>query len=143
MNNVCTILLARLGSKRLPRKHLKNFSGSTLIEFIFKRAKFLDNWPNFILATTSKPEDDELEKIALDNSKIFRDNQPFPHLIIDNFLSKKEAEIISDKFPKPGDIAWSTHGSGANSDKENFKGIKLQCSIESEFPKSIKKLMQV
>ena len=84
---------------------------------------------------------ERLEKIALDNSKIFRDNQPFPHLIIDNFLSKKEAEIISDKFPKPGDIAWSTHGSGANSDKENFKGIKLQCSIESEFPKSIKKLM--
>ena len=66
MNNVCTILLARLGSKRLPRKHLKNFSDSTLIEFIFKRAKFLDNWPNFILATTSKPEDDELEKIALE-----------------------------------------------------------------------------
>ena len=62
---------------------------------------------------------DRLEEIALENSKIFRDNQPFPHLIIDNFLSKKEAEIISDKFPKPGDIAWSTHGSGANSDKEN------------------------
>ena len=50
----------------MPRKHLKNFSDSTLIEFIFKRAKFLDNWPNFILATTSKPEDDELEKIALE-----------------------------------------------------------------------------
>ena len=66
MENVCTILLARLGSKRLPRKHLKNFSGSTLIEFIFKRAKLLDNWPNFVLATTSKSEDDELEKIALE-----------------------------------------------------------------------------
>ena len=64
MNNVCTILLARLGSVRLPRKHLKKFCGLTVIEFLFKRATLLDSWPNFILATTSNAEDDELEKIA-------------------------------------------------------------------------------
>ena len=64
MNNVCTILLARLGSARLPRKHLKKFCGLTVIEFLFKRATLLDSWPNFILATTSNAEDDELENIA-------------------------------------------------------------------------------
>ena len=49
MENVCTILLARLGSSRLPKKHLKEFCGITVIEFLFKRANLLSNWPNFIL----------------------------------------------------------------------------------------------
>lgn len=64
MENVCTILLARLGSSRLPKKHLKEFCGITVIEFLFKRANLLSNWPNFILATTTNSEDDELEEMA-------------------------------------------------------------------------------
>jgi spore coat polysaccharide biosynthesis protein SpsF len=64
MNNICTILLARLGSSRLPKKHLKKFSDTTVIEFMFKRARLLNNWPNFILGTTLKSEDDKLEMIA-------------------------------------------------------------------------------
>ena len=38
---------------------------------------------------------ERLEKIALENAEEFRIIEPFPHLIIDNFLSEKEAEIIS------------------------------------------------
>ena len=57
------VILARLGSCRLPKKMIKKF-GKNSLRFILNRARNLDNWPNVILATTDLDQDDELEKIA-------------------------------------------------------------------------------
>ena len=80
----------------------------------------------------------ETNKIAVN---FFKKAEPFPHLVIDNFLDEKDAKIISDVFPSDYSINWNKHGSGANADKKNFRGIKLQCSDENEFPEEIKRLM--
>lgn len=64
MDSVCTVILARLGSSRLPKKMIKQFGDTTMLDFILNRARNLDNWPNIILATTDLDQDDELEKIA-------------------------------------------------------------------------------
>tara|TARA_Y100000589_G_scaffold327324_1_gene368913 strand:- start:3238 stop:4101 length:864 start_codon:yes stop_codon:yes gene_type:complete len=82
-----------------------------------------------------------LEEIALNNKKEFKNAEPFPHLIIDNFLPKEEANLIANDFPQPNQISWHKSGSGANPDGLDFKGVKLQCSLESEFPSNIRILM--
>ena len=64
MDSICTVILARLGSSRLPKKMIKQFGEKTILDFILNRARNLDNWPNVILATTDLDQDDELEKIA-------------------------------------------------------------------------------
>ena len=94
MENVCTILLARLGSSRLPKKHLKEFCGITVIEFLFKRANLLSNWPNFILATTTNSEDDELEEMANKYKvTVFRGSE---NDVVDRII--KASEIFNAKW---------------------------------------------
>lgn len=66
--------------------------------------------------------------LASDLKNDFLNAQPFPHLVLDDFLPKHIAEQIADEFPSPDDINWNKHGSGANSDGFDFKGVKLQCS---------------
>ena len=84
----------------------------------------------------------KLNKLAEDLRDDFHYSEPFPHLIIDNFLTEKNAKIIARKFPNSNSINWTSHGSGANADSLNFKGVKLQCSDENEFPDEIKDLMR-
>ncbi len=84
----------------------------------------------------------KLDKILAKEAEIFKLSEPFPHLVVDNFLSEKDAKIISKVFPKSDEINWNKHGSGANADLENFKGVKLQSSDESKFPHEIKGLMR-
>lgn len=83
----------------------------------------------------------KLNEIAISNKVNFKNQVPFPHLIIDNFLPLDEAKLVANDFPKPDQISWKKHGSGANSDGFNFKGVKLQCSLESEYPENIRILM--
>lgn len=85
---------------------------------------------------------DKLKKIAETKKTIFKNSQPFPYLVVDNFLSDEYARVISGIFPSDNSINWNKHGSGANADAENFKGIKLQCSDENQFPNEIKQLMR-
>tara|TARA_Y100000739_G_C20608624_1_gene467160 strand:+ start:2202 stop:3059 length:858 start_codon:yes stop_codon:yes gene_type:complete len=83
----------------------------------------------------------KLEKIALENAENYRNNFPSPYLIIDDFIDLYHANQIAKKFPGPEEIDWVIHGSGANADKEDFKGTKLQCSSEKEFPEIIQGIM--
>ena len=76
MNNVYTVILARLGSTRLPEKMVKEICGIPLIEFLFKRSKKLKSWPNIILATTDKKKDDKLEELAIRSGiEVFRGSE--------------------------------------------------------------------
>ena len=83
----------------------------------------------------------KLYDIAITRKKKFKNASPFPHLIIDNFLPINEANLIANDFPKPKQINWHKSGSGANPDGLDFKGVKLQCSSESEYPENIRILM--
>ncbi len=84
---------------------------------------------------------DKLNKVLEKQKDFFKKAEPFPHLVIDNFIDEKDAKIISDVFPSDNSINWNIHGSGPNADRKNFRGIKLQCSDENEFPDEIKRLM--
>lgn len=75
---------------------------------------------------------------ALKNN--YKRAKPFPYLIIDDFLPKKEAITIARDFPGPNDINWVISGSGANSDSFEV-GSKRECSDEEQFPKSIRSLL--
>ena len=45
INEVCLIVQARLGSQRVPRKMIKPFAGTTLVDILFKKLKNLKNIP--------------------------------------------------------------------------------------------------
>ena len=54
-------------------------------------------------------------KLAVENQKQFRENQPFPHIVFDNFLPADVAALLAIEYPDPNDgsVDWKTH-SNAN-----------------------------
>jgi hypothetical protein len=47
-----------------------------------------------------------LNDLAFQYREAYAQAQPFPHIVIDNFLPEAVLEGILDEFPKPGDINW-------------------------------------
>jgi spore coat polysaccharide biosynthesis protein SpsF len=71
--NISAIVQARTGSTRLPNKVFFDLEGSPLIWHVFNRIKESKFINQFILATTDKIEDNELETWAVNNDiSIFR-----------------------------------------------------------------------
>jgi spore coat polysaccharide biosynthesis protein SpsF len=67
------LVVARMGSSRLPGKILKELSGETMLSFQHKRLQLIGGNPEFILCTTSNTEDDHLVSQALKiGYKVFR-----------------------------------------------------------------------
>lgn len=62
------IIQARTGSTRLPQKVLKKIEGKTVLEHVIDRVKRIRNSDKVIVATTSKKEDDIIEKIGKENN---------------------------------------------------------------------------
>ena len=58
------VILARLTSNRLPRKHLLEVLGEPIINFLIERLKQIKLTDHIILATTVNKKDDELVAIA-------------------------------------------------------------------------------
>lgn len=58
------IIQARMGSTRLPGKHLKQVLGRPLISFLIERLKRVKNQDGIVLATTTRSIDDPLVKFA-------------------------------------------------------------------------------
>ena len=54
------IIPARGGSKRIPRKNIKNFHGKPIIEWTINESKKLKNFERFIVST----DDNEIAKIS-------------------------------------------------------------------------------
>lgn len=70
------IIQARMGSTRLPQKVIKKIEGKTMLEQVIERVKRIKNVDKVILATTSKKEDDVLEKISKNlNISVFRGSE--------------------------------------------------------------------
>jgi len=66
-NNISIFMRARLGSSRLPKKHLLEIKGKPVIQHLIERIRDNTTIRNIVLCTTEDAEDDILEKIALDN----------------------------------------------------------------------------
>jgi spore coat polysaccharide biosynthesis protein SpsF len=64
---IVAIIQTRTGSKRFPKKVLKNILGKSIIDWVLQRTKKAKNLKNIILATTRLKRDDILESIAKKN----------------------------------------------------------------------------
>ena len=78
----------------------------------------------------------EYAKLALKNSEIYQKADPFPHIVIDNFLEKSLACKLSETFPKYDDqkIDW-VEGVHKNS-------IKKYQHDETKLPLSIREMLR-
>jgi hypothetical protein len=56
-------------------------------------------------------DDERYSQLAQANCQKFRDNQPFPHVVIDNFLPEDLALLVAGGYPDPNDesTAWKSH----------------------------------
>lgn len=62
--NIAALVVARLGSSRLPEKHLARLHGKTMIEHVVDRVRKANQIGKIILCTTTKKEDLKLVAIA-------------------------------------------------------------------------------
>jgi len=73
---VVAIIQTRTGSKRFPKKVLKNILNKSLINWVLARTKKAKNLKKIILATTQNKRDDILENIAKKNKvQIYRGDE--------------------------------------------------------------------
>ena len=105
-NTIPVFITARMGSTRLPGKHLLEICGKTIIEQMIVRIKQA-KLPEFIvLCTTSHPEDDVLVEIANRcNIKSFRGNptdilkrwlDAADHFGVQHFISAEADDVFCD-----------------------------------------------
>jgi hypothetical protein len=73
------------------------------------------------------PDVARLDQIAADHAPRYRQNQPFPHTVIDDFLPLPLANAIERAFPRPKEIAWDVYVESGNS-------LKLTTSNELLLP---------
>ena len=59
MGNIC-IIPARGGSKRIPKKNIKDFNGKPIISYIIEAAQKSNNFDEIMVSTDSK----EIEEVA-------------------------------------------------------------------------------
>ena len=64
IDQVCVIVQARTGSRRLPGKVLRDLAGRPMLTFLVERLKRCDLIDRFILATTELAEDDDLAELG-------------------------------------------------------------------------------
>jgi Rps23 Pro-64 3,4-dihydroxylase Tpa1-like proline 4-hydroxylase len=64
----------------------------------------------------------------------YNDNDPFPHIVIDNFLPPEILDSILEDFPKPGGMEWWTFN--------NNNEIKLGSKNEVQIPQIARNVLQ-
>ena len=75
---------------------------------------------------------DRLMHIAAERAEEFRDAQPYPHIVIDEFLPKDVAHRLAGVFPGPDDnVAWDHYAAPGLE-------VKLGCGDETKFPAAIR-----
>jgi hypothetical protein len=82
-----------------------------------------------------------LEDLAARYAPEFRANQPFPHVVIPNFLPLEIAQALAAEFPKPDEIKWRLAGPGDSVHTNDPNVEKLGTSNEALFPPLIRHVM--
>ncbi|NBX93354.1 MAG: 2OG-Fe(II) oxygenase [Proteobacteria bacterium] len=79
------------------------------------------------------PNTHELITLADERSDDYQANQPFAHIVLDNFLNTTAARTLANCFPKPEEDFWvRTHISDE---------IKSASAVESVFPSPIRSVL--
>ena len=65
---IAAIVQARTGSTRLPGKIFKNISGKPMLQHVVERLSFSKLTDQFIIATTTLPEDNAVEEFCIKNN---------------------------------------------------------------------------
>lgn len=76
---------------------------------------------------------DKLESVAARSSE-YQVAQPFPHVVLDNFLDEMTVQRLIDDFPKPTDGKWLIY-------KAKTEFDKLQSNSELSIPVSIRSMI--
>lgn len=63
-SDTALVILARTGSSRFPGKVLEPFGGQPMLAFLLERVRRANRVGTFVLATTSRSEDDQLAEFA-------------------------------------------------------------------------------
>lgn len=110
-------ITARVGSSRLPLKHLLKIQGKTCIEHVFDRAKKSKKAEKIILCTTILPEDDILRDLAEKNDilvfrgsvndKLDRWNKAAKTFGVDFFVTFDADDLFCE--PEMIDLAFEQH----------------------------------
>ena len=75
---------------------------------------------------------DALNALACERAHAFRDADPYPHLVMDDFLLRSHAEQLHRVFPGPDDpLAWDRFGA------QGYE-VKLGSSDERAFPAALR-----
>lgn len=86
------IITGRMKSTRLPRKLTLPLQGREMIRWMLDRAKLVFNKEDIVIATSTNPQDDILEQIAIEeNVKIFRGDE-------DDVVSRLYSAAIDNGF---------------------------------------------
>lgn len=146
MNEKIGIFLrARMGSSRLPGKHMLQIMGKPVIQHLVERVKFNTNISQIVLCITENQEDDILEDIAKENDLYVHRGksgavlQQFvdaakalditkivsvdcDNLLFDYTLLDKTAQVLMFIEPEADYIRWRGYPVGAG----NPKGMSLK-----------------
>jgi spore coat polysaccharide biosynthesis protein SpsF len=130
IKTIPVFITARLGSTRLPGKHLLPIFGKPIIEHMIMRVKHARLPGLFVLCTTSLPEDDLFEEIARRcNIEIFRGHptdilqrwlDASDHFNAESFISAEADDVFCD--PEFIDLMYRELEKG-KSDYITFKGL--------------------
>jgi len=75
---------------------------------------------------------DRLMQLAIARADEFRAAQPYPHVVIDDFLPLDQAKVLANVFPTPeDDVAWDHYAAPGLE-------VKLGCGDETKFPTAIR-----
>lgn len=84
---------------------------------------------------------ERLDALAGEYREAWKDSEPFPHIVIDNFLPNDVALQIAAEFPTIEQIEWNLAGPGDSLHTGDRRVEKLASSNEEEFPATIRHTM--
>ncbi|MFL2763535.1 MAG: cytidylyltransferase domain-containing protein [Dehalococcoidia bacterium] len=143
--NTVLIIQARMGSTRLPGKSTLNLGGKPLIGWVIHRLKKTSQVDKIVLSTTTKTEDDILEKIGLEYEiDVFRGSE---NDLVDRYYQaakKYKANLIvrvpgDNALPEPKEIdrVINYHNDNGNDFSSNFPDVAQHGYPHNGYPDGI------
>jgi Rps23 Pro-64 3,4-dihydroxylase Tpa1-like proline 4-hydroxylase len=75
----------------------------------------------------------KLERLASENSEIYQTAEPFPHIVIDNFLPVEILREVLNNFPDPNALRWTK--------RADLEEIKLEFTKAEMLPDPIRSVL--
>lgn len=84
---------------------------------------------------------EKMRELALSHRDSFRNAQPFPHVVIDNFLPLEVANRIASSYPGIAENVWYFEGPGDSKHTSDPNVEKVATGDEEHFPPFIRHMM--